>query len=157
MAGFSKIVFSRGRVKPCFFVTFNVIIRLIFPENFIKIPQVVQKIWRASSSTSPIFVNFPNFLTFPCYKQTNDVSIKQVMSAFQHTLNRLYIVIMSRTSFTVNLHSIVCLNVKDILARSRHHIWSSVLSVSELSDCEFAFRLLSLNKLSKNCIGSYWL
>ena len=122
MAGFSKIVFSRGRVKPCFFVTFNVIIRLIFPENFIKIPQVVQKISRASSSTSLIFVNFPNFLTFPCYKQTNDVSIKQVMSAFQHTLNRLYIVIMSRTSFRVNLHSIVCLNVKDILARSRHHI-----------------------------------
>ena len=31
---------------------------------------------------------------------------------------------MSRTSFTVNLHSIVCLNVKELLARSRCHIWS---------------------------------
>ena len=36
----------------------------------------------------------------------------------------LYVVIMSRTSFWVNLHSIVCLNVKKLLARSRHHIWS---------------------------------
>ena len=32
--------------------------------------------------------------------------------------------IMSRTSFRVNLHSIVCLNVKELLARSRRHIWS---------------------------------
>ena len=32
----------------------------------------------------------------------------------------LYVVIMSRTSF--NLHSIVCLNVKELLARSRDHI-----------------------------------
>ena len=31
---------------------------------------------------------------------------------------------MSRTSFRVNLHSIVCLNVKELLARSRRHIWS---------------------------------
>ena len=31
---------------------------------------------------------------------------------------------MSRTSFRVNSHSIVCLNVKELLARSRHHIWS---------------------------------
>ena len=36
----------------------------------------------------------------------------------------LYVVITSRTSFWVNLHSIVCLNVKKLLARSRHHIWS---------------------------------
>ena len=28
---------------------------------------------------------------------------------------------MSCTSFSVNLHSIVCLNVKELLARSRHH------------------------------------
>ena len=31
---------------------------------------------------------------------------------------------MSHTSFAVNLQSIVCLNVKELLARSRHHIWS---------------------------------
>ena len=41
---FSKNVSSRERVKPWFFVTFNIIISYIFPENVIEIPQVVQKI-----------------------------------------------------------------------------------------------------------------
>ena len=41
---FSKIVSSKQRVKPRFFVTFKIIIRYIFPENFIEIPQVVQKL-----------------------------------------------------------------------------------------------------------------
>ena len=36
----------------------------------------------------------------------------------------LYVIIMSRKSFRVNLHSKVCLNVKELLAWSRHHIWS---------------------------------
>ena len=36
----------------------------------------------------------------------------------------LYVIIMSRTSFKVNLYSIVCLNVKELLARSRRYIWS---------------------------------
>ena len=36
----------------------------------------------------------------------------------------LYVLAMSRTSFRVNPHSIVCLNVKELLTRSRHHIWS---------------------------------
>ena len=31
---------------------------------------------------------------------------------------------MSRTSFRVNLHSIMCLNVKELLAQSRCHIWT---------------------------------
>ena len=31
---------------------------------------------------------------------------------------------MSRTSFRVNPHSIICLDVKERLARSRRHIWS---------------------------------
>ena len=31
---------------------------------------------------------------------------------------------MSRTSFRVNPHSIVCLNAKALLSRSRRHIWS---------------------------------
>ena len=35
---------SKGRVKPWFFMTFNIIISYIFPEKFIEIPQVVQKI-----------------------------------------------------------------------------------------------------------------
>ena len=41
---FSKNLFSRERVKPWFFVTFNVIISYISPKSFIEIPQLVQKI-----------------------------------------------------------------------------------------------------------------
>ena len=37
----------------------------------------------------------------------------------------MYLIIMSRTSFIVNPHPIVCLNVKERLARRRRHIWSS--------------------------------
>ena len=36
----------------------------------------------------------------------------------------MYVIIMSRTSFRVNLHSIVYLNVKKLFARNRRHIWS---------------------------------
>ena len=36
----------------------------------------------------------------------------------------MYVIIMLRTSFRVNLRYIVCLNVKERLARNRCHIWS---------------------------------
>ena len=39
--GFSKNVFSRERVKPCIFVTFNNIISHVFPKYFTKSPPVV--------------------------------------------------------------------------------------------------------------------
>ena len=42
--GFSKNVSSKERVKPWSFVTFNIILKHIFPESFIEFPQVVQKI-----------------------------------------------------------------------------------------------------------------
>ena len=35
----------------------------------------------------------------------------------------LYVIIMPRTGFRVHPHSIVCLNVKELLARSKRHIW----------------------------------
>ena len=35
---------ERARERPCFLVTFNIIISHVFPENFIEIPQVFQKI-----------------------------------------------------------------------------------------------------------------
>ena len=34
---FSKNIFFRETVQPCFFVTFKIIVSLIFPENFIEI------------------------------------------------------------------------------------------------------------------------
>ena len=41
---FFKNVSSKERVKPCLFVTLNIILRYIFPKNLIEFPQVVQKI-----------------------------------------------------------------------------------------------------------------
>ena len=71
-------VSSKERAKTRFLVTFNIIISHIFLENFIEIPQVVQKILRISLSILAIFINFINFLnflTFLCFKGTNDVSL----------------------------------------------------------------------------------
>ena len=52
----------------------------------------------------------------------------------------LYVIIMSRTSFSVNQNSIVCLNVTELLAQIRHHIWS----FSD-SGCGFESRCCHLN------------
>ena len=84
---------DRERLKPCFFVTFNIIIGCIFLENFIEIPHVVQKIWKFPPSMLTIFIDFFRFLAFHCYKETNDVSKKQTMSTFFHfqlTSNKLF-------------------------------------------------------------------
>ena len=42
--GFSRSASSKEMEKPWFFVTFNIFLSQIFPENFIEITQVVQKI-----------------------------------------------------------------------------------------------------------------
>ena len=70
---FKKCIFWREG-EALFFVTFNKIINHIFPEIFIKI-LVVQKIWRFYPSILILFVNFSDFLTFPCYKKTNEFGI----------------------------------------------------------------------------------
>ena len=75
------------------FVAFNIIISHIFLVIFIELSQVVQKIWRFAFSILTIFINFPDFLTLRCYKETNGVSIKQMMSAIQYfplILNTLF-------------------------------------------------------------------
>ena len=41
---FPRNVSSKERVKPWLFVTFDIILRHIFPENFIEFPEVAQKI-----------------------------------------------------------------------------------------------------------------
>ena len=43
---------------------------------------------------------------------------------FSLILTCFHVIIMSRTCFRENRHSIVCLNVKELLTQSRHHIWS---------------------------------
>ena len=59
--------------------------------------QVVQKLQIISLSILAVFINFRpfflDFVTFPCYKKSNDTSLQQMMSAifyFQHSLNRLF-------------------------------------------------------------------
>ena len=71
---FKKCVFHK-KVDPWFFVTFNFIINHIFPENLIEISQFVHKIWRFFSSILTIFIDFSDFFTFPCCKETNDVTM----------------------------------------------------------------------------------
>ena len=75
---FPKICLLEKGLSPAFcdfFVTFYIIISHIFPENFIEISQVVQKIWRFFQSILSVFIDFSDFLTFPCYRETIDVSI----------------------------------------------------------------------------------
>ena len=59
----------------------------------------------------------------------------------------LYVIIMSRTSFRVNPHSIVCLNVKELLARSRCHIWS-LSDSNEIRTHNHLVRKRTLNHLA---------
>ena len=56
-------------------MTFNVSINHIFLKIFIEIAQVIQKMWRFSPSILNIFIDFLDFLTFLCCKDTNDASI----------------------------------------------------------------------------------
>ena len=56
----------------------------------------------------------------------------------------LCVIIMSRTSFRVNLHPIVCLNVKKRLVQSRRHFWS-------LSDSNSETRTWHDNNITVKC------
>ena len=89
---FSKKCFlERGQIFV--FVRLNIIKNHIFPENFIEIAQVFQKLWRFSPSILTIFIGFLEFLTVRHCKETIDVSIKHIMSAFfyfQPTLSKLF-------------------------------------------------------------------
>ena len=62
--GFFKNVSAKEIVNSRFFVTFNIILSHIIIENFIEIPQVVQKIWRLSLTILVIFINFYQFFGY---------------------------------------------------------------------------------------------
>ena len=53
-----------------------------------------------------------------------DRCCERVKDTQMSSLLWLYVIILSRTNFRVNPHSIVCLNVNELFARSRGHIWS---------------------------------
>ena len=71
----------------------------------------------------------------------------------------MYVIIMSSTRFRVNPHSIVCLNVKELLARSRRHIW--ILSDSnDIRTHDHLGRKRTLNPWAKwlsVCLRTKWL
>ena len=73
----------------------------------------------------------------------------------------LYVIIMSRRSFRVNPHSIVCLNVKERLARTRRHIWS-LRDSNKIQTHNHLDRKGTLNHLAKlvkwlSCVVSFYL
>ena len=73
----------------------------------------------------------------------------------------LYVIIMSRTSFRVDAHSIVCLNVNKLPARSRRHIWS-LSNSNEIRTRNHLVLKQTLNHLAKlakclSCVESTYL
>ena len=79
---FQNCIFCIEGVRPCFFVTLSTNWH-IFPENVIKIPQVVQKTWRFSSS---ILANFIKFLDFWDFLVANKLMTSAHNRWYQHFL-----------------------------------------------------------------------
>ena len=80
---FSKFVFSRERererVKPCFLWL------LIWSYFFLKISLKFLKLVRGFGDflfNTNIFISFVGFLTFPCYKEINDMNVNQMLAFF---------------------------------------------------------------------------
>ena len=81
----STNVFSRYKLKPCFLVTSKIIMSHIFPENFIVIPRIVQKIRKFCPSILTIFKFFFDFFDISLLQRhqwrhhvTDDVSISYI-------------------------------------------------------------------------------
>ena len=68
----------------------------------------------------------------------------------------LYVIIKSCTSFRVNLHSIVYLNVNKLLPRSRRHIWS-FSDGNRIWTHNHLFRERTLNDFAKLACLANWL
>ena len=68
------------------------------------------------------------------------------LSKFAVKVIWLHVIIMLRTSFRVNPGSIVCLNVKEFLARTRCHIWN-LRDSNEIRTHNHLVRKRTLNNL----------
>ena len=69
--------------------------------------------------------------------------------------NWLYVIMVSRTGPRVNLNSIVCMNVTELIVRSRHHIWS-LSDISEIRTHNHLVRKRTLNHLAKPAKWLSW-
>ena len=75
------------------------------------------------------YSDYPSLLKIKCpsnRRKSSSVDLLSDQSFYLHQTKvvRLYGIIMSGTSFKGNPHSIVCLNVKELLDQSRCYIWS---------------------------------
>ena len=73
----------------------------------------------------------------------------------------LYLITMSRTRFRVNPHSIVCLNVNELLAPCRRHIWS-LIDINGIRTHNYLVRKPILNHIAQlakwlSCVVSTYL
>ena len=87
--GISKRCVFHKKGESLFFVTFDIIISHIFPEDFMEISKIIQNIRRFSYSQLTIFINFFYFLAFSSCKETNGISLKETTSAFFFIFNVL--------------------------------------------------------------------
>ena len=90
--GKERVKISETDFKTLFFVTYNITISHIFPQKFIKLREIIWKIWRFSSSILTTWMNFHIFFHISLLWKPNNVSIRQLLSAcfyFQPILYRL--------------------------------------------------------------------
>ena len=88
---------------------FHISIRHILPENFIEIPQVVQKLWIIPLSILAIFINFHQVFGFFyisllqrnkwCQFLTDDASIFSLSTYFKKIAEQLFKVILKLDKF----------------------------------------------------------
>ena len=93
-------------------------------------------------------LNFGRNITFT---KSTFLLVKNVFKIIRQLYKKVFwlaVIIMSRTSFRVNLHFIVCLNIKELLAWSRHHIWS-LSDSNRIRTYNHLFRKRTLNHLAK--------
>ena len=96
----------------------------------------------------PLYIALRTFL-FAC----NFISLLVNVRFWQHFTIWYWTFKREKWDFRVNAHSPVCLNVKELLGRSRHHIWS--LSISNVIWTHKQMIELCCACLSVRCIWLY--
>ena len=114
-----------------------------------KSPKLILMILRQNA-----FLNFLIPFCFSNYGASWSYQLAVIYTERKHRSSgnlkiKLYVIIMSRTSFRVNPHSIVCLNVKERFSRNRHHIWSFLSDSNNIPNHNHLVRKRTLNHLAK--------
>ena len=86
-------------------MTFDIIIFLKISLEFFKSVRRYGELFCQYYLFSSIFINFLDFLTFPCYKKTKGVSLSKMISAFfqlQPVLNKKFFLQFYKVTLTLN-------------------------------------------------------